>query len=149
MIYPSEDQLNKIESKYKLIAIVATRSKQLKAGMKPLIETDSTNPITIAFEEVAAGVITANITDIDELDLDYTEFTRTSAIYDIDNNLSDEDREEELNSVIEQNMYPQIIEKSDKSEIAENIKASAGNLDDINENDDLILDKDNIEQEEE
>ena len=130
MIYPSEDKLNKIESKYKLIAIVATRSKQLRAGMKPLIETESTNPITIAFEEVAAGVITAKIPDVDELNLDYSEYTRNSAVYES----VEQERDLNLSSVIKKNMnsmFNNSIDDDAENEEAANMKSSSSSLDDL------------------
>lgn len=133
MIYPSADKLNKIGSKYKLIAMASTRSKQLKAGMKPLIETTSTNPLTIAFEEIAAGVITANIDDIDEVSFDIDEFTRTSAVYEITPGDSDFG-EEEIKGIdaFDSEVYKlSIDENENKSEIAESIKNEQTNLSDI------------------
>ncbi len=68
MIYPSSKSMRKVGSKYKLVLMAAQRSKQIKAGMKPLIETESTNPLTIAFEEIAAGEVIGETPDIDEID---------------------------------------------------------------------------------
>ncbi|MBP5273402.1 MAG: DNA-directed RNA polymerase subunit omega [Abditibacteriota bacterium] len=68
MIYPSNESMKKVGSKYKLVLMAAQRSKQLKAGMKPLIETESTNPLTIAFEEIAAGEVIGITPDIEEID---------------------------------------------------------------------------------
>lgn len=56
MIYPSADKIDKeIDSKYALVVLAAKRAKQLKEGARPLIETRSTNPLTIALEEIATG----------------------------------------------------------------------------------------------
>lgn len=58
MIYPSGDKIEeRVDSKYSLVIAVAQRAKQLKEGARKLIETRSTNPITIALEEIAAGRI--------------------------------------------------------------------------------------------
>ena len=58
MIYPSADKIDKqIESKYALVILAAKRAKQLKEGSKSLIKTDSTNPLTVALEEIASGSI--------------------------------------------------------------------------------------------
>lgn len=58
MIYPSADKIDKaIDSKYALVVLAAKRAKQLKEGARPLIATDSTNPLTIALEEIAGGAI--------------------------------------------------------------------------------------------
>ena len=60
---------NKVENRYILSIIAAKRARHIKSYMnaqkymrkteypKPLIETDSTNPLTIAFEEIADGKI--------------------------------------------------------------------------------------------
>jgi DNA-directed RNA polymerase subunit omega len=58
MIYPSGDKIEKeIDSKYSLVILAAKRARQIKEGGKPLINTDSPNPITVALEEIAAGAI--------------------------------------------------------------------------------------------
>jgi len=58
MIYPSADLIEaQIESKYALVVLAAKRAKQIKEGGRPLIKTDSVNPLTIALEEIAAGSI--------------------------------------------------------------------------------------------
>lgn len=58
MIYPSGDKIEaRVDSKYSLVIAVAQRAKQLKEGARKLVETKSTNPITIALEEIAAGRI--------------------------------------------------------------------------------------------
>lgn len=58
MIYPSADELDKrVGSKYSLVIAVAKRARQLREGDTPLVESKSTNPITIALEEIAAGKV--------------------------------------------------------------------------------------------
>ena len=58
MIYPEADQIDKhVESKYALVILAAKRAKQLKEGDRPLIGTDSANPLTVALEEIAKGQI--------------------------------------------------------------------------------------------
>ena len=138
MIYPSADKLNKIGSKYKLIAMAATRYKQLKAGMKPLIDTDSKNLLTVAFEEIAAGVITADIADVDELSIDYAEMARTASEFDADTN-------DQLKDVIKNNIDNIVTEKSNKTEIAESIKSEPNKFDDIQASDIMASDDDNSE----
>ncbi|HZO88603.1 MAG TPA: DNA-directed RNA polymerase subunit omega [Chthonomonadaceae bacterium] len=56
-IYPNPDKLDNLESKYTLVIMAAKRARQLKDGARRLIETRSTNPLTIALEEIAAGAI--------------------------------------------------------------------------------------------
>jgi len=59
MIYPSPDKIEQaIDSKYKLVILAAKRAKQIKEGAKPLVPpSDSSNPLTIALEEIAAQKI--------------------------------------------------------------------------------------------
>lgn len=58
MIYPSPDKIDKqVESKYALVILAAKRAKQLKEGSRPRLATDSTNPLTIALEEIADGKV--------------------------------------------------------------------------------------------
>ncbi len=60
MIYPSADTIeDKVGSRYSLVVLAAKRAKQIKEGAPVLIDTASTNPLTIALEEIAAGKVTA------------------------------------------------------------------------------------------
>lgn len=60
MIYPSADTIeDRVKSRYSLVVLSAKRAKQIKEGAPILIETESTNPLTIALEEIAAGKVTA------------------------------------------------------------------------------------------
>ncbi len=59
MIFPSADNIKQnIGSRYSLVVIAAKRAKQIKEGAPVLIDTLSTNPLTIAMEEIAAGKVT-------------------------------------------------------------------------------------------
>jgi len=57
MIYPSPDRLDAMESKYALVIVAAKRARQLKEGARKLTDSKSTNPLTVALEEIAAGQI--------------------------------------------------------------------------------------------
>ena len=58
MIYPSADKIEaNVESKYELVILAAKRCRQIREGSRARVETDSENPLTIALEEIAAGVI--------------------------------------------------------------------------------------------
>ena len=58
MIYPSADKIEQeIDSKYALVVLAAKRARQLKEGARPLIETTSANPLTVALEEIASGKV--------------------------------------------------------------------------------------------
>jgi DNA-directed RNA polymerase subunit omega len=59
LIYPSADTIEQmVGSRYSLVVLAAKRAKQIKEGAPVLIETASTNPLTIALEEIAAGKVT-------------------------------------------------------------------------------------------
>lgn len=59
MYSPSINELSKIGgSRYTLVMLAAKRSRELVEGAKPLIETDSTQPVSIAIEEIIQGKIT-------------------------------------------------------------------------------------------
>lgn len=68
MIYPSADLLEeKVDSRFTLVVLAARRAKQLREGAPRLIDTPSTNPLTIALEEIAAGKVTFQVPDHDEV----------------------------------------------------------------------------------
>jgi len=54
-----------VDSRYTLVVMAAKRAKQLKEGAPKLIETSSTNPLTIALEEIAAGKVKCSVPDTD------------------------------------------------------------------------------------
>jgi DNA-directed RNA polymerase subunit omega len=54
---PLEALLEKAENKYALVIEVAKRARQLKEGHLPMVDVPSTNPVTVALEEIAAGKV--------------------------------------------------------------------------------------------
>jgi DNA-directed RNA polymerase subunit omega len=66
-IYPSPDKLdNKPEdrpSKYALVILAAKRARQVKDKAQRLIETRSTNPLTVALEEIAEGMLIPRVVE--------------------------------------------------------------------------------------
>ncbi len=62
-IYPSPDELDKQESKFALVILSAKRARQVKDGARRLTDGRSTNPLTTALEEIAAGTIIAREVD--------------------------------------------------------------------------------------
>ena len=59
MIYPEGDAIReRVHNRYSLVVLAAKRAKQIKEGAPLLIETSSTNPLTIALEEIAVGKVT-------------------------------------------------------------------------------------------
>jgi DNA-directed RNA polymerase subunit omega len=68
MSHLSIDQLEEqVESRYTLVVLAAKRAKQLRDGAPRLIDTKSTNPLTVALEEIAAGKVVSRVPDHDEI----------------------------------------------------------------------------------
>ena len=57
MIYPAPDKLDAMESKYALVIVAAKRARQIKDGARRLTDSKSTNPLTVALEELATDAI--------------------------------------------------------------------------------------------
>ena len=59
LLYPSVDKLlDKIDSRYSLIALSSKRAHELDAGVKPLLDHyKSQKSVGKALEEIAAGVL--------------------------------------------------------------------------------------------
>ncbi len=57
-MFPKPDVLNSLEyGKYVLTNLAARRARQLKDGAPPLVRIESSHPLSIALEEIAAGKI--------------------------------------------------------------------------------------------
>ncbi len=52
-----EELIDRLGSSYDLVVAAAKRAKQLRAGARPLVNTDAQNPLTIALQEIAEGSI--------------------------------------------------------------------------------------------
>lgn len=58
MIKPSlEELLEQVDNKYALVIVAAKRARQIKDGVLPLVDIDSTNPVSVALEEIATGKV--------------------------------------------------------------------------------------------
>jgi DNA-directed RNA polymerase subunit omega len=58
LIYPEGDALKeRVRNRYSLVVLASKRAKQIKEGAPALIDTSSTNSLTIALEEIAAGKV--------------------------------------------------------------------------------------------
>jgi DNA-directed RNA polymerase subunit omega len=55
-----------IESKFRFILVSAKRARQLQAGAKPLIQSQSKKVTRIAQEEVAAGLVPIEVLEISQ-----------------------------------------------------------------------------------
>jgi DNA-directed RNA polymerase subunit omega len=47
--------LEQVPAKYALVIAAAKRARQLKEGVLPLVDIDSTNTVSVALEEIATG----------------------------------------------------------------------------------------------
>ncbi len=69
MLNPSfEGVLKEGDSRYTLVILASKRARQIIEGAKPLIETDSKKPVSIAIEEIIAGKITYKNPSLDNLE---------------------------------------------------------------------------------
>jgi len=58
MIYPPlESLMDKVDCKYTLVVFASRRARELMNGEKPLVESKSNKPVTVALEEIAQGKI--------------------------------------------------------------------------------------------
>ena len=57
-LFPLEQLLAHVDSKYRLVIIAAKRAKQLMSGAEPLIAPKSHTPAYIALEELGTGTLT-------------------------------------------------------------------------------------------
>ena len=53
-----------MDSKFRYILVAAKRARQLQAGAKPLLQTQSKKMTRIAQQEVAAGVVPFDVLDL-------------------------------------------------------------------------------------
>lgn len=59
MIIPSFNDIKKVtDSRYSLVMLASKRAKQLVNGSEPLVEINSSKPVSIALEEIMEGKIT-------------------------------------------------------------------------------------------
>ncbi len=54
---PLEELLEQVANKYALVIVAAKRARQIKDGVLPLVDIDSTNPVSVALEEIATGKV--------------------------------------------------------------------------------------------
>lgn len=68
MLNPSFDHvLDKGDSRYTLVMLTAKRARSIVEGSKPLIDTKSNKPVTIAIEEIVEGKVKYKNPSIDSI----------------------------------------------------------------------------------
>jgi DNA-directed RNA polymerase subunit omega len=55
-----------VESKFRFILVAAKRARQLQAGARPLVQSQSKKPTRIAQQEVEAGLVPIELVEIVE-----------------------------------------------------------------------------------
>ena len=53
-----------MDSKFRMILVAAKRARQLQAGAKPLLQSNSKKPTRIAQQEVSAGLIPYEVLEL-------------------------------------------------------------------------------------
>jgi DNA-directed RNA polymerase subunit omega len=79
MIYPVPDKLNKVSGKYALVIAAAKRAHQLSNDAPPLVNSRSSNPLTVALEEIAQGLVMPVQTNPHDAQLELTRPTTAAA----------------------------------------------------------------------
>jgi DNA-directed RNA polymerase subunit omega len=55
-----------IESKFRFILIAAKRARQIQAGAKTLVQSQSKKPTRVAQQEVESGLVPIELVELDE-----------------------------------------------------------------------------------
>jgi DNA-directed RNA polymerase subunit omega len=61
-----EDCTKQVENRFHLVQLAAIRTKQLKKGARPLVQTDGNKEVVTALREIAAGYIKPDYLDDSE-----------------------------------------------------------------------------------
>ena len=65
-----EDCLENVENRFQLVLVAAKRTRQLALGADPLVPEDRDKPTVIALREIAEGLVTPDILEEEEIDLE-------------------------------------------------------------------------------
>jgi len=60
-----EALLDRVGNKYALVIVAARRARQIKEGALSMVDLDTSNPVTAALEEIAAGKIRYEMPKLD------------------------------------------------------------------------------------
>ena len=75
-----EDCLENVENRFQLVLGAAKRTRQLAVGADPLVPEDRDKPTVIALREIAEGLVTSNILEEEEIDLEKELFGESEEI---------------------------------------------------------------------
>ena len=65
-----EDCLEHVDNRFQLVLVAAKRARQLGFGADPLVPEDRDKPTVIALREIAEGLVTPDILEEEERDLE-------------------------------------------------------------------------------
>ncbi len=68
-----EDCLDNVDNRFELVLTATKRARQLANGAEPMVEEDNDKPTVIALREIAEGVITAELVDIIQAEIEAAE----------------------------------------------------------------------------
>ncbi|MFZ0255654.1 MAG: DNA-directed RNA polymerase subunit omega [Gammaproteobacteria bacterium] len=66
----TEDCLEKIPNRFKLVLVATKRSRQIERGARPLVEEENDKPTVLALREIAEGLIGPSILDDEPQEFD-------------------------------------------------------------------------------
>ena len=75
-----EDCLENVENRFQLVLVAAKRTRQLAFGADPLVPEDRDKPTVIALREIAEGLVTPDILEEEEIDLEKELFGETEVL---------------------------------------------------------------------
>ncbi|MEL0082363.1 MAG: DNA-directed RNA polymerase subunit omega [Gammaproteobacteria bacterium] len=62
-----EDCLERVDNRFNLVLIASKRARQISHGKEPLVEIEKDKATVIALREIAAGLVTSDILDEEEV----------------------------------------------------------------------------------
>ena len=63
-----EDCMEVVPNRFHLVQMATIRTKQLKRGAKPLVQSEENKEVVVALREIAAGYLTPDYPDQDDAD---------------------------------------------------------------------------------
>ncbi len=68
-----EDCLDNVDNRFELVLTATKRARQIANGAEPMVEEDNDKPTVIALREIAEGLITAELVDIIQAEIEAAE----------------------------------------------------------------------------
>ena len=68
-----EDCLDNVANRFELVLTATKRARQIANGAEPMVEEDNDKPTVIALREIAEGLITAELVDIIQAEIEAAE----------------------------------------------------------------------------